>query len=164
MKAFFCESIILLSFLLFNYPFGKVFLGDLGAYFLGWTIGTLTIFFMSRNPEALNWCALIILSYPTTEVVFSFFRKVIIGQNPTAPDRSHLHLKLFFTLNKKIENKIVANSLVAPFLSLIWLTPLVLIPWIYSNKILIIFSIILQMIIYFSFYIVIPKENIEQQD
>ena len=150
---------MLLSFLLFNFPFGKIFFGDLGAYFLGWTIGSLTIFFMSRNPEALNWCALIILSYPTTEVIFSFFRKIITGSNPTNPDRNHLHLKLFFTLNKKIENKIAANSLVAPFLALIWLTPLVLIPWIYSNKILIILSIILQIFIYFSFYIIIPKEE-----
>jgi len=150
---------ILFSFLMFNYPFGKIFLGDLGAYFLGWTMGSLTIFFMSRNSEVLNWCALIILSYPTTEVVFSFFRKIIAGQKPTSPDRNHLHLKLFFTLNKKIDNKIAANSLVVPFLALIWLTPLVLIPWIYSNKILIMLSVFLQIIIYFSFYAVIPKEK-----
>ena len=150
---------ILLSFLMFNYPFGKIFLGDLGAYFLGWTLGSLTIFFMSRNTEVLNWCALIILSYPTIEVVFSFFRKIISGYTPTAPDRNHLHLKLFFTLNKKINNNITANSLVVPFLSLVWLTPLVLIPWIYSNKILIMLSLILQIIIYFSFYAFIPKEQ-----
>ena len=150
---------ILISFLVFNYPFGKIFLGDLGAYLLGWTVGSLTIYFMSRNQDVLNWCALIILSYPTIEVLFSFFRKVIHGNDPTSPDRNHLHLKLFFTLNKRIKNIVTANSLVVPFLASIWLTPLVLIPWIYGNKILIILSVVLQVIIYFSFYLVIPKEN-----
>ena len=113
--------------------------------------------------DVLNWCALIILSYPTIEVIFSFFRKIINGRNPTTPDRNHLHLKLFFTLNKKIHNKVTANSLVTPFLALIWLTPLVLLPWIYSNKILIMISFILQIIIYFSFYVVIPKENVDEK-
>ena len=150
---------IILSFLIFNFPFGKIFLGDLGAYFLGWTVGSVTIFFMSRNPDVLNWCAVIILSYPITEVVFSVIRKIYESKNPTYPDRQHLHLKLFFTLNKKISDKTAANSLVTPFLSLIWLTPLVLIPWIYDNKILIILSVFLQAFIYFSFYAIIPAEK-----
>jgi len=150
---------LIASFLLFNYPFGKIFLGDLGAYFLAWFLGIITIYVMNQNPAIPNWCAVCILGYPMIEVIFSFSRKILSKKNPALPDRSHLHLKLYLVLSEKIENKIAANSLVAPFISLIWLLPLILIPWIYFNKFLIIIAIIIQILIYILYYRFIPAER-----
>ena len=150
---------ILMSFLLLNYPFGKIFLGDLGAYFVAWFTGIMAILIMARNPEIPNWCAVCILGYPVIEVIFSIIRKILQSKNPFYPDKDHLHLKLFFVLNNKIKDPIIANSLVAPFLALIWLMPLVLVPWIYNNKILVFIAILTQIIIYFLFYYFIPKEK-----
>ena len=149
---------ILTAFILVNYPFGKIFLGDLGAYLIGWITAIMTIKIIVDNPEIPNWSAVTILSYPIIEVVFSFFRKIINKKNPFYPDREHLHLKLFFTLENKIQNSLYANSLVAPFLALIWLTPLVIIPWVYESKFLVIMSVCIQIIIYYFFYILIPKK------
>ena len=149
---------ILIAFIFMNYPFGKIFLGDLGAYFIGWITAIMTIKIMIDNPEIPNWSAVTILSYPIIEVIFSFFRKIQSGKNPFYPDREHLHLKLFFTLEAKIKNNLYANSLVAPFLSLIWLMPLVIIPWIYSSKFLVLISVVLQVFIYYFFYRLIPKK------
>ena len=151
--------VILISFLIFNYPFGKIFLGDTGAYFLAFITGTLTIVFMVRNPDIPNWSAVSILSYPTIEVIFSFFRKIYNKKNPFYPDRKHLHLKLFFVLKKRINNETIANSLVAPFLALIWLMPIVVLPWIYMSKFLIILAILCQILIYYLFYSFIPEED-----
>ena len=148
----------LVGFIFYNYPFGKIFLGDLGSYILGFFVGIITVLLMGRNPELPNWSAVCILSYPIIEVIFSFIRKLQIKKSPLYPDNKHLHLKLYFTLNARINNPIIANAFVAPFLSLIWLMPLVLLPWIYTNKFLIISAVSIQIFIYLSFYKFIPEE------
>ena len=45
------QIIILLSFLLFNFPTAKIFLGDSGAYTMGALTGLNTIFTNNLNPE-----------------------------------------------------------------------------------------------------------------
>ena len=79
-------------------------------------------------------------------------------KSPFYPDNKHLHLKLYFTLNARIKNPVIANAFVAPFLSLIWLMPLVLLPWIYTNKFLIIIAVSIQIFVYLSFYKFIPED------
>ena len=148
----------LIGFIFFNYPFGKIFLGDLGSYILSFFVGIITIILMSRNPELPNWSAVCILSYPIIEVIFSFVRKINMKKSPFYPDNKHLHLKLYFTLNARIKNPVIANAFVAPFLSLIWLMPLVLLPWIYTNKFLIIIAVSIQIFVYLSFYKFIPED------
>lgn len=139
-------------FLLLNFPWGYVFLGDSGAYFLGFALGALTIIFYSRHPDIPNWGAILILFYPSMEVLFSFMRKILINRNPFQPDPDHLHLRLFWILQFSIKKKRVANGCVMPLLSIIWMSPIVLLPWVYKNLILIILSIIILTIIYLGFY------------
>ena len=158
-KIVICLIACLVGFLILNFPFGKIFFGDLGSYFFGWSSGIMTIYIMTKNPEIPNWCAVSILSYPVIEVIFSFFRKIIQKNNPFHPDKKHLHLKLYFVLHSKIRNPITANSFVAPLISLLWLLPLVAIPWIHESKTLILISIFFQIIIYSLFYYFIPAEK-----
>lgn len=121
--------IILISFLFFNYPFGKIFLGDAGSYFIGLMGGYLIIKIFATNPQLPTWSAVIVLFYPAFEVVFSFFRKILSHKSPFLPDNKHLHLKIFFLLSSSSFNSIrLCNALVAPFLSIIWLSPLVILP------------------------------------
>ena len=44
-------SSLIISFLLFNFPFGKIFLGDSGSYFLGFISGYLIIKIFSENAD-----------------------------------------------------------------------------------------------------------------
>jgi UDP-N-acetylmuramyl pentapeptide phosphotransferase/UDP-N-acetylglucosamine-1-phosphate transferase len=37
--------------MLMNYPYGRIFLGDLGAYSLGLIVSMLTIILFGRHPE-----------------------------------------------------------------------------------------------------------------
>lgn len=150
---------ILFAFILLNYPFGKIFLGDLGAYYLGWFTGIMTILLMSRNTEIPNWNAVLILCYPIIEVLASFIRKISKKINPIYPDIGHLHLRLFFILKNKLKNTKLANSLVAPCLMIIWFTPLALLPWVYLNKYLIFIGIFFQIIIYCSIYILVKDKD-----
>ena len=135
--------VLLIPFLIFNYPYGKIFLGDLGAYSLGIFLSLATIIFFGRHPDISPWGGLLVLIYPATEVAFSFLRRVIKGKSAFDPDTDHLHLKLFYYFKSKPQFKKIANALVALSLSFLWLYPLIAFSWIYNKPSLISFSIVL---------------------
>ncbi len=73
LSSIFSTILILIPFLALNYPYGRIFLGDLGAYSLGLIVSMLTIILFGRHPEISPWGAVLILIYPFTEIVFSLF-------------------------------------------------------------------------------------------
>ncbi|MEC4719277.1 glycosyltransferase [Noviherbaspirillum sp. CPCC 100848] len=84
------------GFLIWNYPAGLIFLGDGGAYFLGFMLGELSILLVMRNPEVSTWYAVLLLIYPVFETLFSAYRRLFLrGQSPGAPDGIHLHSLIF---------------------------------------------------------------------
>ena len=92
--------ILLISFLLFNFPFGKIFLGDSGSYFIGLLGGYLIIKIFASNQQLPTWSGVIVLFYPALEVIFSYFRKICSHISPFTPDKKHLHIKIFYLLSK----------------------------------------------------------------
>ena len=137
LSTIFTVILILIPFLIFNYPYGKIFLGDLGAYSLGLIISMLTIILFGRHPEISPWGAVLILIYPATEVVFSLMRRMVKGISVYHADKEHLHLKLFYFFRPKPHYKKIANALVTPALSGLWLFPLLAITWVYQKPIFI---------------------------
>ena len=80
------------GFLIINFPFGKIFLGDGGSYFLGFTLAEFAILLVNRHPEVSPWFPLVVLIYPIWEVVFSIYRrKFIMNRGAMDPDKLHLH-------------------------------------------------------------------------
>ena len=144
-------------FLLFNYPWGSIFLGDSGAYLWGSILASLTIILYSKH-DIPSWAALVILFYPSIEMVFSYIRKKIQNRNPLHPDPDHMHLKLFFVIENSVHSPRISNCLVMPMISIIWLTPALIIPWVFDEAILAILSFILLTIIYFGFYWALPEK------
>lgn len=85
-----------LGFHVWNYPNGRIFCGDGGAYFLGAYIAILSTLLVSRNPQVSAWMPLLLLLYPVWETVFSAYRRRILrGLPATSPDRLHLHTLLY---------------------------------------------------------------------
>ena len=70
-----------LGFLLVNFPRGKLFLGDGGAYFLGFWVAEGAILLLVRNTSVNAWQVLSICAYPVIEVMFSMYRRRIIQQS-----------------------------------------------------------------------------------
>ncbi len=84
------------GFLLWNYPVGLIFLGDGGAYFIGFMLGELALLLVMRNPQVSTWYALLLLIYPAFETLFSAYRRMFLrGQSPAMPDGIHLHSLIF---------------------------------------------------------------------
>jgi UDP-N-acetylmuramyl pentapeptide phosphotransferase/UDP-N-acetylglucosamine-1-phosphate transferase len=84
-----------LGFLVFNYPLGKLFLGDGGAYFLGFWVAEMAVLLV-RHPEINAWKVLGICGYPVIEVMFSIYRRKFIKKvSPGAADALHLHTLIY---------------------------------------------------------------------
>jgi len=131
----------ILGFFIWNYPQGLIFLGDSGAYLIGFWIGTLTIMLCCRHPEISPWFALLINAYPIMETLFTIYRrKVYKGTSPGKPDGIHFHTLIYRRIlhAKHFDSALSANARTAPYLWILAglsITPAVL--WWNSTPILI---------------------------
>ena len=82
------------GFMLVNYPLGKIFLGDGGAYLLGFSAGCLAVLLLQRNAGVSPWALLLVVVYPVWEVAFSMLRRRRQGRALMRPDSLHLHTLL----------------------------------------------------------------------
>src|SRR5205814_7697555 len=111
----------LLGFLAWHYRKGRIFLGDGGAYLLGFWLAELSVLLVVRHPEVSPWFPMLLLVYPIFETLFSMYRrKVMQGQSPGQPDRMHLHQVIYMRLTRARNVTDSAsltqlNSRVAPF-------------------------------------------------
>lgn len=79
------------GFFLVNWPFGKIFLGDGGSYFVGFSLAWVAIMLIERNSQVAAFSALVVCVHPVTEVLFSIFRRKVKKLHPGHPDRLHFH-------------------------------------------------------------------------
>ena len=80
-----------LGFLALNWPWGKLFLGDGGSYFLGVSIAWLCVALVNRNPAISPFACLVLCSYPIIETLFSIARRLRSRMSTGQPDSLHLH-------------------------------------------------------------------------
>jgi UDP-N-acetylmuramyl pentapeptide phosphotransferase/UDP-N-acetylglucosamine-1-phosphate transferase len=79
------------GFFVVNFPFGKLFLGDGGAYLLGFLLAWLSVMLVYRNPLVSPWAPLLACGYPVFETVFTIVRRLWCRRHPGHPDSWHLH-------------------------------------------------------------------------
>ena len=90
-----------LGFFLWNYPRGLVFLGDGGAYLLGFIVAELGILLTARHPQVSMLAPLLLVSYPVFETLFTMYRRRFIHKRSmTQPDGSHLHTLIYRRLKQ----------------------------------------------------------------
>jgi UDP-N-acetylmuramyl pentapeptide phosphotransferase/UDP-N-acetylglucosamine-1-phosphate transferase len=90
-----------LGFFLWNYPRGLVFLGDGGAYLLGFIVAELGILLTTRHPQVSMLAPLLLVAYPVFETLFTMYRRRFIQQRSmTQPDGSHLHTLIYRRLKQ----------------------------------------------------------------
>jgi len=111
------------GFLIWNYPRGLIFLGDGGAYFIGFMIGELSVLMLYRHPEVSAWFPLLLCIYPVFETLFSIYRKRWLrGRSPGVPDGVHLHMLVYKRLvrwaigSTEARHKIQRNAMTSPYL------------------------------------------------
>ncbi|GAC1413105.1 MAG: glycosyltransferase [Burkholderiaceae bacterium] len=109
-----------LGFLLVNYPTGKLFLGDGGAYFLGFWLAEVAVLLLVRNPAINAWQVLAICAYPVIEVLYSIYRRKVVGNDdPGKADNLHLHSLIY----EKVVCRIFKSNDAMPWLRNALVTP-----------------------------------------
>ena len=79
----------ILGFLLLNYPFGLIFLGDAGAYTLGFVLSWFGIAILLHAPEASPWAILLTVFWPLADTLLAIYRRSRRNVATMAPDRLH---------------------------------------------------------------------------
>ncbi|RYL95825.1 undecaprenyl/decaprenyl-phosphate alpha-N-acetylglucosaminyl 1-phosphate transferase [Sporolactobacillus sp. THM7-4] len=80
-----------LGFLPFNFHPAKIFMGDSGAYFLGYIISVLALLGFKNITLFSLVVPIIILAVPISDTLFAIVRRMVNKKPLSAPDKSHLH-------------------------------------------------------------------------
>lgn len=91
------------GFLPFNLNPAKIFMGDTGALFLGYTLSVISIEGVLKTHALVSFVIpIVIFAFPLFDTAFAFIRRILHGKSPFAPDRGHLHHRLIdMGLNQK---------------------------------------------------------------
>lgn len=92
----FLGMVATLGFVLVNYPTGRLFLGDGGAYFLGFWVAEIVVLLLVRDDVVNAWQLLSVCAYPIIEICFTIYRRKFVRKtNPGMPDGLHLHTLVY---------------------------------------------------------------------
>ncbi|MBR0303539.1 MAG: undecaprenyl/decaprenyl-phosphate alpha-N-acetylglucosaminyl 1-phosphate transferase [Clostridia bacterium] len=80
------------GFLPYNMNPARIFMGDTGALFLGFTLAVISVSGMYKLHTAISY--IVPMALPLLDTSAAFFRRLIHRENPFSPDRKHFHHKL----------------------------------------------------------------------
>lgn len=104
----------LMGFLVFNFPWGRIFLGDAGAYSLGHILAWFSVGLMNRAPDLTPWAVLLVFFWPIADTFFAIYRRRRAGRPTGLPDRLHFHQLVMRSLEITLmgrDGRHVANPL-----------------------------------------------------
>jgi UDP-N-acetylmuramyl pentapeptide phosphotransferase/UDP-N-acetylglucosamine-1-phosphate transferase len=82
----------LAGFMVWNWPRGRMFLGDGGAYLTGFLLAELAVLLVQRHDRVSAWFPLLLMVYPVFETLYSVYRRrAQNGASPGEPDNQHMH-------------------------------------------------------------------------
>lgn len=84
-----------IGFMPFNKNPAKIFMGDTGALFLGFTLAVMSVQGVFKLHTVISFLVpLSIFALPLLDTTVAIIRRVAHGKSPFSPDRGHLHHKL----------------------------------------------------------------------
>lgn len=122
-----------IGFFVWNFPAGLIFLGDGGAYFLGFFVAEVSILLLARNPDEVSpLFPLLVCIYPVFETLFSIYRRRFLrAVPPSMPDGIHLHSLIYRRVlrwavgNRSAKALTRRNSMTSPYLWLLCMSSVV---------------------------------------
>ena len=155
--------IIILSTLFFFNFFGKLYLGDSGAYLLGFYIAFFLLDFSSKNNSVSPFFICFLLWYPAFENLFSIVRRAISKNKVEVADQFHLHQMIYnFFIKKNLARNIYLNTLVANLINIYNLIIFTYFYKFYSSTIILTLGILLNILVYVTLYLFFRKKLINR--
>ncbi len=110
-----------LGFLGHNWPPARIFMGDVGSAFLGYTFAVLPVIAAQHNPRLA--LAGVLLVWPFVfDSVFTFLRRLRNGENVFAAHRSHLYQRLVIAgySHRTVTLLYIGLAVAGALLALLW--------------------------------------------
>jgi len=149
----------ILGFFIWNFPAGHIFLGDGGAYLIGFVLAECGILLVMRNPQVSAWYPVLMLIYPIFETLFSIYRRRVLKGVPAGyPDGVHLHTLIYQRLmrwavgSKDERSKLRRNSMTSPYLWLLSLMAVLPATLFWNNRTVLLIFIGLFIVLYVWLY------------
>jgi UDP-GlcNAc:undecaprenyl-phosphate GlcNAc-1-phosphate transferase len=113
-----------LGFMVLNFPKGKIFLGDGGAYTMGHLLVWSTIILINSVSEVSAFAMLLVFFWPVADTGLAIWRRWRLGNPTDRPDRLHFHqlamrfleIRIFGRDRRQIANPL-ATLILIPLIS-----------------------------------------------
>lgn len=147
------------GFFIFNYPSGKLFLGDGGSYSLGFLISLISLNLVEHYHHHISpFSVLLLVVYPFTETVFSILRRKFIHKTSAMqPDNLHLHQLVFDRCLPTGQPLLWRNSRVMPIMLMFILPQTFLAIFFYKSNLIMLSGIVFYVCFYIYFYLRLAK-------
>ena len=94
-----------LGFLIHNFHPAKIFMGDTGSQFLGFTISVIALLGFKAATLTSLIVPIVILAIPIFDTALAIFRRLLKGKGIMSPDKEHFHhqlLKMKFSVTATV--------------------------------------------------------------
>jgi UDP-N-acetylmuramyl pentapeptide phosphotransferase/UDP-N-acetylglucosamine-1-phosphate transferase len=112
------------GFLLVNFPRGLLFLGDAGAYVIGFILACIAVKMLMLQPDLSPWALVLVFFWPLADMVLSVARRTAKQISPLRADKMHFHhvvqrsVEIHFLGGKKgAFSNPLATAILLPFLA-----------------------------------------------
>ena len=124
LRFLFIFSSCILGFMLLNFPAGKIFLGDAGAYTIGHLLVWSAIILVNQSSEVSPFAILLIFFWPVADTLLAIWRRWKHKRRADQPDRLHFHQVVmrfleirFFGRAQRWRSNPVATIILVPFIA-----------------------------------------------
>ncbi len=145
-----------------SFPYGRIFMGDAGAYTLGFIIAWQMIVLLDRHPELSAWSLLAVVFWPVMDTLFSIFRRMRRGKPTNKPDLLHFHqlvMRSWEVISRRRISRNVSNPLATATILPLSVLPIILgIKYSHSVKAgiaIVCFSVVLYLSAYYGCFLVV---------
>ena len=124
---------VVAGFFLLNFPFGLIFLGDAGAYTIGFVLAWFGIATLINAPVVSPWAILLTLFWPLADTLLAMYRRARSKRDTMLPDRLHFHqlvmrgIEICLVgrekrhLSNALTTVVLAPFVAAPAITAVWL-------------------------------------------
>lgn len=116
-------AVSIAGFFVFNFPFGRIFLGDGGAYIIGYMLTWTGLIILHYEPATSTWALFLLFFWPLADTLFAIWRRMSRGVSLDTADRLHYHqlvlrgIEIFFLgRNRRNTANPLATSLMLPLI------------------------------------------------
>jgi UDP-GlcNAc:undecaprenyl-phosphate GlcNAc-1-phosphate transferase len=100
-----------LGFLPYNFHPAKIFIGDGGAFSLGYLLAVVSVIGLFKQAAVISFILPVaILMLPLTDTVFAIVRRLVRGRPVTAPDNRHIHHRMLWRLSRTYRSHLPAEQ------------------------------------------------------